>query len=280
MGHAVAYALLAGGANILGALLVAGGRQAPRGLLHTTMALAAGFLLAVALSGLLPEAVERVGGLAGVAAVAGFVGVHLAQQLAGGHAPHDVSPPTAHPRAPHAHPPHDHTAHDHAGHDAHAVDPHPFGGAHTHLSDGVTAVGSVAALAALSIHTVLDGVAIASAEGAASGLGQLVFMGVVLHKLPEGLAIASLFLAAGLGRARAVGAAVVLAVAILAGVLITGVLQPRGGVALGISAGVTLYVAGAVLVPELRAHRGRLTTPAFLLGAALAVAATLLADRA
>ncbi len=267
-GTAVAYALLAGGANIAGALLVAGGRRAPASVLHGTMALAAGFLLAVALVGLLPEAIDRAGSAAGLAAIAGFVGVHLAQHLAGGHAHHDASAPTTDPQEP---------GHEH---DHHGGDAHPFGGSHTHLADGVTAVGSVAMLAALAVHTLLDGVAIATAEGAASGLGRLVFMGVVLHKFPEGLAIASLFLAAGLGRARAVGAAVLLAGAILAGVLITGVLQPSGGIALGVSAGVTLYVAGAVLVPELRAHRGRLTTPAFLLGAALAVAANLLAASA
>jgi len=74
--------------------------------------------------------------------------------------------------------------------------------------------------------------------------------------------------AGGQSRGRAIGAAAVLGVATVLGVLLT---EHVGGLArhgLAISAGVTLYVAASNLVPELQARRGWLTAAAFFGGAA------------
>ncbi len=84
--------------------------------------------------------------------------------------------------------------------------------------------------------------------------------------MPEGLAISSLFLAAGQGRRRAFLAAAALGVATMAGLLLTdrvGVLRDHG---LALSAGVTLYVGMSNLVPEFRARGGWRLPLAFLGG--------------
>ena len=142
----------------------------------------------------------------------------------------------------------------------------------------VRAVASIAALGALVVHTLLDGVALASAQGGEARLGSMVFVGVLLHKFPEGLAVAGLFIAAGFSRTRAMLAAGVLAASIIAGVLITNSFHPQGGVALAVSAGVTLYVGAAMLVPEARDRADASTAISFVLGAAFAVGARLLME--
>ena len=80
----------------------------------------------------------------------------------------------------------------------------------------------MSALVGLLMHTFVDGVAVASGFASAARLGALVFVAVFLHKLPEGLAISSLFLAAGAGRRkRASLAAAALGATTIAGVLLT-----------------------------------------------------------
>jgi len=96
-----------------------------------------------------------------------------------------------------------------------------------------------------------------------------VFLAILLHKFPEGLAISSLFLAAGASRLRALLAAAALGAATILGVLLTdqlGVLQNNG---LAIAAGVTLYVGASNLVPEFQAKRGWAIPTSFLLGCGL-----------
>ena len=95
-------------------------------------------------------------------------------------------------------------------------------------------------------------------------LGVLLFLAVLLHKLPEGVTIASVMVAGGQSRGRAVGAAAVLGGATVLGVLLTEQMAPLARHGLALSAGVTLYVAASNLVPEFQAKRGWLTALAFL----------------
>jgi zinc and cadmium transporter len=147
---------------------------------------------------------------------------------------------------------------------------HTIGG-HFHFGEEthqVTSIVSMTALIGLLMHTFVDGVAVASGFGVSQGLGALVFVGVLLHKFPEGLAISSLFLAAGATRTKAIGAALALGVTTVVGVLLTdqiGFLQEYG---LGISAGVTLYVAASNLVPEFQQSKG-LRIPLSFIGGCL-----------
>lgn len=220
------YALAAAGANLLGAVAVTWRTSWSARALDGMLAYAAGFMIAVALIDLLPEALERGGHTAAVVALGGYLAVHITQHVIG--------------------------THFHFGEETHAV------------SEAV----SVAALSGLLLHTFVDGVAVASGLGVGGAVGALVFVAVILHKVPEGLAISSLFLAAGQGRRRAFLAAGALGVATIAGVLLTdhiGALREHG---LALAAGVTLYVGMSNLVPEFRARGGWMLPVAFVGGTA------------
>jgi len=135
---------------------------------------------------------------------------------------------------------------------------HTFG-RHFHFGEethAVTTTVSMAALLGLTLHTFVDGVAVASGLLVNGVVGTLVFVGVLLHKFPEGLAISSMFLAAGASRRVAIGAAALLGLTTLIGVMLTDRLAGLQTVGLAISAGVTVYVGASNLVPELQARGG------------------------
>jgi ZIP family zinc transporter/zinc and cadmium transporter len=119
------------------------------------------------------------------------------------------------------------------------------------------------------LHTFVDGVAIASGFGVSEELGLLVFLAILLHKLPEGLAISSLFLASGESRGAALGASAALAVSSLIGALLTMQLPFLGQYGLPLAAGVTLYVGASNLVPEFQGKREWRLPVSFFLGCAL-----------
>ena len=225
------YATTAAGANVLGALAVTSRRRWSARALDTMTALAAGFMMAVAVVEIFPEAIARGGEGAAAIALAGYLLVHLTQHTLAGHF--------------------------HFGFETHEV---------TH------AVG-VSALLGLMLHTVVDGVAIASGFGVSTSVGVLVVLAVLLHKVPEGVAISSLFLAAGASRRRALLAAVVLGAATMIGVLAADVMPLLHRHGLALSAGVTLYVAASNLVPEFQAKRDWRFPAAFVVGCLLFFAA-------
>jgi zinc and cadmium transporter len=148
----------------------------------------------------------------------------------------------------------------------HTIGRHFHFGEETH---SVSEIVSFSALVGLLMHTFVDGVAVASGLAVSTGLGVLVFLAVLLHKFPEGLAISSLFLAAGAGRRRALLAAGALGATTIAGVLLTdhlGFLRTYG---LAVSAGVTLYVGVSNLVPEFQDRPGLRIPISFVAGCAL-----------
>lgn len=71
------YAALAGLTNLLGGILVTAGVRGRTGALNVLVAFGAGFMLAVALLEMLPGAMETAGGLTAV--LAGYLAVHLTQ---------------------------------------------------------------------------------------------------------------------------------------------------------------------------------------------------------
>lgn len=208
------YALLSALANVAGALAVAGRARRGMQLLDALIAIAAGFMISVALTQLVPEALSQGGSSAPIVMLLGYLTVHLTQ--------------------------HTLTTHFHFGEETHPV---------------TTAI-SISALAGLLMHTFVDGVAIAAGFAVGRELGLLVFIAVVLHKLPEGLAIASLFLAAGQSARVAVAAAGALGLTTLLGVAATDLVQPLARHGLPLAAGVTLYVAASNLVPEFQSKPG------------------------
>jgi len=157
----------------------------------------------------------------------------------------------------------------------HTVTPHFHFGEETH---SVSSVAGTSALVGLLLHTFFDGVAIASAFLVRPELGIMVFVAIFLHKLPEGVRIWSLMLAGGRSGGRALGAAALLGVATLIGVVLTdhlGFLVQHG---LALSAGVTIYVAASNLVPEFQGKKGWKLPAAFFAGAAVFFATKLLLD--
>lgn len=146
----------------------------------------------------------------------------------------------------------------------HTATQHFHFGEETHA---VTREAGVTALIGLLLHTFFDGVAIASGFSVRPALGVLVFLAIVLHKIPEGLTISSLQLAGGTRPSRAVASSALLGLATVVGVLLhdgVAFLTTHG---LAISAGVTIYVAASNLVPEFQAKRRWELPLSFFLGA-------------
>ena len=148
----------------------------------------------------------------------------------------------------------------------HTIGRHFHFGEETH---SVSELVSVSALVGLLMHTFVDGVAVASGLAVSRGLGALVFIAVLLHKFPEGLAISSLFLAAGAGRKRALLAAGALGGSTIVGVLMTDHLEFLRRYGLAVSAGVTLYVGASNLVPEFQDREGVRIPLSFVAGCGL-----------
>ena len=148
----------------------------------------------------------------------------------------------------------------------HTLAPHFHFGEEVHH---VTKVASFSALAGLMLHTFVDGVAIASGFGVSESLGVLVFLAILLHKLPEGLAISSLFLAAGESRGAALAASGALAMSSLLGALLTQQVPILEEYGLPLAAGVTLYVGASNLVPEFQGKKGWNLPASFFLGCLL-----------
>ncbi len=212
--NALAYALIAAAANVLGAAAVTSRRAWSTRTLELLIALAAGVMLSVALADLIPAAIIRDSTSGALFVLAGFLLVHLTQHALVGHF--------------------------HFGEETHAVSKRVSG----------------SALAGLLLHTFGDGVAIASGFLVSPQLGILVFGAIALHKLPEGLAISSLVIASGGSRRAALGAAALLGVATIAGVLLTNTVGPLAHYGLALSGGVTLYVGAANLIPEFQGKAG------------------------
>jgi len=234
---ALGFGVVAAFANLLGAWAVT--RSAKFGLrvIELFVAFAAGFMLALALVGVVPEALSRDAVVGAPIILVGYLLVHLTQ---------------------------------------HTVTPHFHFGQETHH---VTHAASVSGVVGLLLHTFFDGVAIASGFLISPSLGVLFFLGIFLHKLPEGVTVSSLVLAAGESSRRAVLAAASLGVATILGVLLTERLQLLVQHGLALSAGVTLYVGASNLVPEFQGKVGWRLPLAFFAGAGAFVVAQQVLDR-
>ena len=148
----------------------------------------------------------------------------------------------------------------------HVVTPHFHFGEETHR---VAPQAAVTALVGLLMHTFFDGVAIASAFLVSTELGLLMFLAILLHKLPEGVTISSLMVAAGSSGGQAVKSAAVLGAATVAGVLLTDWVSFLVAHGLALSAGVTIYVGASNLVPEFQGKPGWRLPAAFFGGVAV-----------
>lgn len=209
------YALIAAGANLVGGLLITNSPIRGRVPQQSLIGFGAGFMLAVAFLAMVPHALEG-GNDAAVAILAGYLLVHLTQ---------------------------------------HVLTPHFHFGEETHDHAMVGRWVGLSALFGLLLHTFFDGVAIASGFRVDASLGILVFTAILLHKVPEGVTVASIMVASGNSRGRALGGVVLLGVFTVLGVLLTSYMGPLERHGLGLSAGVTIYVAASNLIPEVQKER-------------------------
>lgn len=233
--NAVLFALFAAAGNVAGGYAVVRHERRSLAVIDLFLAFGAGFMIAVALLEMAPEALARRAD-APIYILAGYLAVHLAQHVL--------------------------TPHFHFGEETH----------HLSRRQGFTV------LAGLLMHTFFDGVGIASGFLVSDQLGLLLFLAVFLHKLPEGVTMSSVMLAGGQSRLRALGAAGLLGLATVMGVVLTEVLRPLVEHGLAISAGVTLYVAASNLVPEFQARSGWRMPVAFFGGAGIFFVTRLLVE--
>ncbi|MCM2374846.1 ZIP family metal transporter [Aporhodopirellula aestuarii] len=251
-----------------------------------------GLMLGIALLHLLPHATEVLGSSSktGAAALVGLIAMFLLIRLFHTH-DHGAKEPEPAPEHHEHHHEHDHShGHDHEhGHDhshdhGHSHDHSHHQHGHSHSHKGLSWAGMFFGLA---LHTVIDGVALASSviadahHGAWLGLAGLgTFLAVAFHKPLDAFAITSVMSKQGWSENAQSAANVCFSLACPLGALLmyfgathwtegTEVL----GWGLAVSAGFFICIALADLLPEVAFHdhdRGKLTA-ALLLGVAIAV---------
>lgn len=203
-------------ANGLGGAVVVQ-RDWERRYLRYFVALGAGFMLGTSLLEMLPESFDLAGPRAPLLLLAGYFIVHFFE--------------------------HTLTGHFHFGEETHTE---AFGGRRR----------SYSVLFGLIIHTFFDGIAIASGFLISGWLGWIIFLAVLLHKIPEGFTASSVMLAGGSTRKVAWLASAALGVATVLGVLTVTVFTRSITAGFPLAAGVTLYVAASDLIPEVNKEPG------------------------
>lgn len=148
----------------------------------------------------------------------------------------------------------------------HVMTPHFHFGEETHHEAMVSPGVGTWALIGLLPHSFFDGVAITGALLESKELGSLVFLSVLLHKLPTGVSLASIMIASGNTKKRALSGVTLIGVATVVGAIVTpaiGLLEEYG---LALAAGVTIYVAASNLVPESQTMKGPMAPAGLLAG--------------
>jgi len=203
-------------ANVAGGALIVR-RDWRREYLKYFLALGSGFMLATALLEMLPEGLKLAGEWAPALVLVGYLLVHFFE---------------------------------------HAITGHFHFGEEVHSEEMVRPQVGYAAVLGMLIHAFFDGAAIASGFIVSTWLGAVVFLAVFLHKIPDGFTVASVMLASGYSGRRALGAAVLMGAATLAGLGMMWLLQAQVAYGLLLSAGATLYVAASDLMPEVNREPG------------------------
>jgi len=216
----IGFGLLAATGNIIGGFLITKSRGANQRMLRYLIAIGAGFMLAAVFLEVIPEVALQWNSSLITPMVLTLSGYLLIQFV------------------------------------EHTIAPHFHFGEETHADEMARRGAALTAVIALSVHTFFDGVAIASGLLTNLQLGLLLFIAILLHKIPEGFTVASIMLSSGRGNQSALRATSLIAAATFAGIVLTFALQPAVRFTLPFSAGVTLYVAASDLIPEVN-RKGR-----------------------
>ena len=212
------FGLMAAAGNLLGGWLIARSRQPGRRQLKYLLGFGAGFMLSAVILEMIPESFRQQGETAVTLwLLAGYLIIQFFE--------HTIAP------------------HFHFGEEIHTEEMHRHGVA-------------VTAVVALAIHAFFDGVTIASGLLVNLRLGLLLFLAVLLHKVPEGFTVASIMMSAGKTGRTAIIATSLIAVATFAGIFCVVLVDRAITVALPLSAGATLYIAASDLIPEINREGG------------------------
>jgi len=157
----------------------------------------------------------------------------------------------------------------------HGITIHFHYGEETHLDGGP--MTGIMALVGLSLHSFMDGLALAAAVHSSSNLGLFMFMALLLHRIPEGATISSIFLVRGFGRRGALLASAGLAVATLLGAVSQSTLHLGPAPVLAMAGGLVIYVASSDLLPEAQKEKGWKSTLALLAGFGIFLITSLIA---
>ena len=234
--------------------------------LSLMVAFGGGTLLAAALFLMLPEGWEHVeegvpwadvepGFVVAVAITVGFLLMYLLENLA----------------LPHL-------GHDHEEHLGHSGEAHA---AESASERAVHQVGGLSAFIALSMHTLIDGIALGTAVtgGEDFALGGLVFLAIIFHKMPAAFSLTSALKADNYSNSTAltyliIFNAMVPVGAILAFVVLYGLPVWLLGAMLCFSAGTFIHVATSDLLPVIhRQHSGKVLLSAVVVLGVLFMAA-------
>ncbi|HEV2273328.1 MAG TPA: ZIP family metal transporter [Acidobacteriaceae bacterium] len=160
----------------------------------------------------------------------------------------------------------------------HTITPHFHFGEETHSHEFLSRRITNSVVGGLAVHSLFDGVAIASGFLLSHWLGWVVFLAIFLHKIPEGFTVASVTLAGGRSRGAALLSAAIVATATLGGVLVINCLPAWVRAGLPLSAGVAIYVAATDLVPEVNREPGVRMAMVFFAGVAIFLVCKILAQ--
>jgi zinc transporter ZupT len=217
------FGLIAALAEVLGGSLIYLRKSWPQRAQEMLLALGAGFILALVFLKLIPASIQKLGETAALYCLLGFATIHFFE---------------------------------------HTIVGHLHFGEETHPEVMVSKAASFSAFSGLFVHAFFDGFTISVGLHFDYLLGVLIFLAVLLHKIPEGLTIGSIVLASGYSKKTVLYSSVGLGLATMLGVCAVFVFQQVSegmiGMGFAFSAGVAVYVGASDLIPEINKSKDRI----------------------
>jgi zinc transporter ZupT len=217
------FGFIAALAEVLGGSLIYLRKSWPQRAQEMLLALGAGFILALVFLKLIPASIQKLGETAALYCLLGFATIHFFE---------------------------------------HTIVGHLHFGEETHPEVMVSKAASFSAFSGLFVHAFFDGFTISVGLHFDFLLGVLIFLAVLLHKIPEGLTIGSIVLASGYSKKTVLYSSVGLGLATMLGVCAVFVFQQVSegmiGMGFAFSAGVAVYVGASDLIPEINKSKDRI----------------------
>jgi zinc transporter ZupT len=217
------FGFIAAVAEVLGGAIIYFKKTWPKRVQSILLALGAGFILALVFLKLIPASIETLGNEAALYLIIGFSVIHFFE---------------------------------------HAIVGHFHFGEETHSEVMVSKTASLSAFSGLFVHAFFDGLSISVGMQFDFLIGLLIFIAVLLHKLPEGLTVGSIMIAAGFPRKAVLYSACGIGAATMLGagtVLVFAQVDSQiTGIAFAISAGAAVYVGASDLIPEVNKSENRI----------------------